>query len=640
MNFKNNCFFSSDALTVLERLPSEVVTLTYLDPPHGNSYSLECGLETKKQSLEDLHTSYESYISKVVQQIYRILTYEGSLFVHWSQNSKSIDIRLIINQVFGKQPNYEINWNKRNRYNDFILVYSKSDNPIRNKLYRPLSTETILLYKMEDDRGVYRTTPLIANSERPSLQFNWRGYQLPPQKSWCFDFDKLEKLAQENRIDFSPNFNNLPRLKNYLTEHLGEEIGTTWHDLHEIISSSRERTNYPTQKPLILMERIIQLASNEGDQLLDPFCGTGTTLVAAQLLNRHCWGIDNSLDAQQITIKRLLTTNNLQTSKDYDLVDVNEVLKLPILSTSAYTDLVVKVSQINDLKQNIDAKYDEITNLHQSLDVTYDEITKLQNETIRLQQYIDKLTDFVFNIKKQMNISDDDNDSERIEDVIKQIEDRITQLISYQSVSIDYYVHSVCLWLTTDRWQQLDINSQSFLPQAELLFENIENIEQDKNKDYSPFIIQYCRALENELLIKLFTAYTDNLYRRYEDINTFLADDLKNEKTKKFAKFLKQQNNTYTLGDMNFIMALLKSNGETLKTSILLQDFRDFTVQYFGESIVNAKYLNQIKRINEDFRCKAAHPYILDIEIAKRCRDQVRECINELILNYRENPRL
>jgi hypothetical protein len=91
---------------------------------------------------------------------------------------------------------------------------------------------------------------------------------------------------------------------------------------------------------------------------------------------------------------------------------------------------------------------------------------------------------------------------------------------------------------------------------------------------------------------------------------------------------------------MSFIMALLTSKGETLKTSLLLQDFRDFTVQYFGESIVDAKYLNQIKRINEDFRRKAAHPYILDIEIAKRCRDQVRECINELILNYRENPRL
>jgi hypothetical protein len=241
------------------------------------------------------------------------------------------------------------------------------------------------------------------------------------------------------------------------------------------------------------MERIIQLASNEGDQLLDPFCGTGTTLVAAQRLKRNWWGIDNSLDAYQITLKRLLTTNNLQFNKDYDVLNASEVLELPIVSNSVYIDLIKRVS----------------------------EITKLKNETVRLQQSVDKLTDFVFNIKKQMNISDDDNDSERVEDVIKQIEDWITQSISYQSVSIDDYIRSVCLWLTTDRWQQLDVNSQSFLPQAELLFENIENIEQDKNKDYSPFIIQYCRALENELLIKLFTAYTDDLYKRYEDIKVF-----------------------------------------------------------------------------------------------------------------------
>ncbi len=612
MNFKNNSFFSSDALTVLERLPSDVVTLTYLDPPHGNSYGLKYEFETKRQSLEDLHTSYESYISKVVQQIYRILTYEGSLFVHWAQNSKSIDIRLIINQVFGKQPNYEINWNKRNHHYDFILVYSKSDNPIRNKLYRSPSIEkTVRLYKMKDNRGLYRTTPLITNSELSSLQFNWHGYQLPPQKSWCFNLDELEKLAQENRIDFPLNFNELPRLKNYLAEHPGEEIGTAWDDLHEIIPSSREHINYPTQKPLILMERIIQLASHEGEQLLDPFCGSGTTLVAAQLLKRHWWGIDNSLDVQQITIKRLLTTNNLQANKDYDVLNTDEILRLPIISKSTYVDLVKRVS----------------------------EITKLKDETVRLQQSIDKLTDFVFNIKTRMNISDDDNDSEQFEDVIKQIEDWITHSISYQSASIDDYIRKVCLWLTIDRWQQLDINSQSFLPQAELLFENIENIEQANRKDYSPFILQYCRALENELLIKLFTAYTDDLYKRYEDIKGFLADDLDNKNTKKFASLLQERKNTYTLGEMSHIMAFLKADSKTLNKSLLLKDFRDFTIHYFGESIVDAKYINQIKRINEDFRCKAAHPYILDVEIAKRCRDQVRECINELILNYRENPR-
>ena len=69
--------------------------------------------------------------------------------------------------------------------------------------------------------------------------------------------------------------------------------------------------------------------------------------------------------------------------------------------------------------------------------------------------------------------------------------------------------------------------------------------------------------------------------------------------------------------------------------SPLLQDFRNFAVRYFGERIVDKQYLDQLDRINKDFRCKAAHPYVLDSEIAERCRDQVRSCLNELILNYK-----
>ena len=86
---------------------------------------------------------------------------------------------------------------------------------------------------------------------------------------------------------------------------------------------------------------------------------------------------------------------------------------------------------------------------------------------------------------------------------------------------------------------------------------------------------------------------------------------------------------------MNFIMGLMTLGGRTLEGSALLQDFRCFTVKYFSEHIVEETYLKQIKSINDDFRCKAAHPYILDAEIALRCRNQVRACINELISSYK-----
>jgi hypothetical protein len=79
----------------------------------------------------------------------------------------------------------------------------------------------------------------------------------------------------------------------------------------------------------------------------------------------------------------------------------------------------------------------------------------------------------------------------------------------------------------------------------------------------------------------------------------------------------------------------MKQGGATLQRSSLLRDFREFAVRYFGEQILDKTYLDQISAINTDFRRKAAHPYILDAEAAQRCRVQVRQCLNELILNYR-----
>lgn len=613
MNFKNNALITCDALSFLERLPSEVFRLIYLDPP----WLTNASLEQKKQD------EYVTYLAKVTQQIQRVLVEDGSLFIHWSQISP-IDIRLVVNQAFGKEPNYEITWHKKNYNssnssrlkidNEIILVYSKSDSPICNKLYSPLSPEASSFYNKKDEKGLYRTSSLIASSERPLLQFDWRGYHLPSKNSWRFTFDKLENFVQENRIYFPEQ--GLPQLKQYLDDHLGIEIGMTWDDISSYINL-HERTNtdfYSAQKPIALLERIIQIGSNPEDLILDPFCGTGTTLVAAQSLNRRWLGVDNSLDVRLITIERLLISHNLEATKDYDVYTEDDISRLPIIDKS-YKDIVVRVVEIAELKLDMETKLVEIS--------------KLKDENTRLRQSVGVLTDTIFRFKKLMNIGDD---NERVEDAIREIEDCITTYIKRQSVLIENYVNVVCLWLTGG-WDRLEKGSQSFLPQAELLF---EIIGQTDTKDYSPFIIQYCRAFENELLIKLFSAYTNDLHnRKKNNVDTFLLNDSKGEKTGKFAKLLKNRKNTYTFGDMIFIMGLLKADGNTLKESRLLQDFRDYTVRYFDEQIVNKIYLDQIERIKQDFRNKAAHPYILDIEAAKACREQVRKCLNELILNYK-----
>jgi hypothetical protein len=266
-------------------------------------------------------------------------------------------------------------------------------------------------------------------------------------------------------------------------------------------------------------------------------------------------------------------------------------------------------------------RFDSVDSALQSVSTRVDQIISLLKHT---QQEIQS-------IKKSPR--DEEEKLVRIYSKLNELSDLITE----QRKTIGEYAEIVQRWL--ELWDILDEASQKFLSSAEFLFDEIYKIEDD---DYSPFIIQYCRALENEILKKLFETYNDDLNSREKDIALFLSSDLeKNEngepklKSYKFALYLKSENKKYTLGEMNFIMQLIKPGGKTLSKSALLQDFRQFTLKYFDERIVEKEYLDQINRITEDFRNKAAHPYILDIQIAQNCRTIIRKCLNEFLLCYR-----
>lgn len=594
MNLGNNAFFSCDALTLLERLPSETVALVYLDPPWKTHF----GLAKDSHNLSEWSDErYLSYLSKVVQQVRRLLTAKGSLFIHWSPLSP-LDMRLVASQAFGDQSRYEITWRRKDFASnispkidsEFILVFSKSDTPIYNPIFLPLNDEEKSFYSLMDGQGRFRADSLISPFDRSTMQFEWRGHRPPSMRSWKLTREKLEAYAAEDRIYFPPS-SGLPRLKRYFDDHPGREVSITWDDLPSF-TRTVDRTGYPGEKPLPLMMRIVELASNAGDLILDPFCGSGATMAAAQQVGRRWWGADSSADAQKITTDRLLNAYDLEALKDYGLFTQKDVATWRP-SEIVYRNVITNVS----------------------------EIATLQSETAAL-------TEHLISLKRLMNINEDDD--ERVEDAIKQMEHWIATSVANQSKSVDSYIPLVCSWLTG--WEKLDKASQLFLPQAELLF---DNIARTSGQDYSPFIIQYCRALENELLTKLFASYADDLYGRQSNMAEFLAADIGNKKTGKFAKALQRSENNYTLGDMNFIMGLMKAHGQTLQGSTLLRDFRGFTIYYFSERIVDKSYLDQIEKINRDFRCKAAHPNVLDAEVAERCRQQVRSCLNELILNYR-----
>lgn len=138
---------------------------------------------------------------------------------------------------------------------------------------------------------------MTSPNPRPNMMYVWKGFSYP-DKGWRYSQETMSKLDENGRVwyptkkDGTFDTTKRPRLKRYLDEMEGGVMGCIWTDIPPINSQAQERLGYPTQKPLALLERIIQASSNPGDVVLDPFCGCGTALHAAQKLGRSWIGID------------------------------------------------------------------------------------------------------------------------------------------------------------------------------------------------------------------------------------------------------------------------------------------------------------------------------------------------------------
>ena len=235
-------------------------------------------------------------------ELHRVLKPTGSFYLHCDPTASHY-LKIILDQIFGVE-NFqnEIVWKRTSSHNDpkrfgrvgdRILFYSKSKIKTFNVIYSDYSPEQLSRYKYEDERGRYRAENLTAPHYSPTRTVDWRGTHPGSNRQWRFSVEELERLYAKGYILLRQD--GCPRkdgLKVYLDEAKGAPPQNIWDDIPRIGNTSKERLGYPTQKPEALLERIIKASSNEGDVVLDTFCGCGTAIAVAQRLNRRWIGVD------------------------------------------------------------------------------------------------------------------------------------------------------------------------------------------------------------------------------------------------------------------------------------------------------------------------------------------------------------
>ena len=274
----NNTYniIQGDCLDIVQGMQQNSVNLIYLDPPFftQKQHSLKTRDRQFEFSYDDLwesHQDYAKFLHDRLAVLYNVLREDGSIFVHCDTHANYI-IRAILDHIFG-QENFrsEIIWSYKRWSNSkkgllpahqTIFFYSKTNQFIFNPIYCDYSESTnidqILQKRTRDEHG----KAVYARDDHGEI------IPADPKK--------------------------------------GVPLSDVW-EIPYLNPKAKERVGYPSQKPILLLEQIIELASNPGDIILDPFCGSGTTIIAAKLLNRSAWGIDISPDAVQICKDRLKT---------------------------------------------------------------------------------------------------------------------------------------------------------------------------------------------------------------------------------------------------------------------------------------------------------------------------------------------
>ncbi len=387
-----NLLYYGDNLDVLRRhVADESVDLVYLDPPFNSnaSYNVlfaerdgtQAAAQIKafedtwrwdesaarayeetvegggkvSQAMQAFRTllgesdmlAYLAMMAPRLVELRRVMKSTASIYLHCDPTASHY-LKMLMDAVFG--PQYflnEIIWKRTSAHSsakrygpvhDVILFFARSDTPLWNPQYQPHDPAYLAShYRNRDEHGrAYTLSDLTAAGVRHgSSGQSWKGFD-PTAKGnhWKFTIENLDRLNTTGRIYWPDKKGGWPRYIRYLDEVKGTSLQDVWTDIDPVNAKAAERLGYPTQKPNALLERILTASSNEGDVVLDPFCGCGTTIAAAQRLNRRWIGIDITSLAISLIRHRLADTFG----KDASYEVLGEPVSLPDAAKLARDD--------------------------------------------------------------------------------------------------------------------------------------------------------------------------------------------------------------------------------------------------------------------------------------------------------------
>ncbi len=324
------------------------INLIYIDPPFnvGSDFSFTATIADNPDTEEDEATQFIKQPNIIEQKAYRdtwgkgldsymqwfyettlllkeLLAEDGTIYVHldWHVGQYA---KTILDEIFGYE-NYraEIIWQKLrsvksqskhfSNMHDLIYCYSKQANIIFNPQYVEKDSKLLITHyrNVEEETGRrYNLDNFTQSGDGPARKFGDKILKPPGGKHWIWSQDRIDEGMKNGMIIFSKG--GLPYVKRYFDEGEGTRVGDIWTDINPVNQVALERVEYSTQKPEALLDRIINASSNEGDLILDCFCGSGTTAATAEKLNRKWITCDLGRFAIHTARKRFLGIENIK----------------------------------------------------------------------------------------------------------------------------------------------------------------------------------------------------------------------------------------------------------------------------------------------------------------------------------------